>query len=95
MIFTGTNPGILCRHLRAYFISTSIAIMIFTMQKMRNVDTYVIKYRALHTVEVYNASGSELNSNINSVPVASYFQTIGFLSIQEGLWMRDCSSFPL
>lgn len=95
LIFMGTNPGIRCRNLRASFISISIVIMIFIMQKTRNVDTCVIKYNVLHTVEVYNASGSKLNSNINSVPVASYFQTIGFLSIQEELWMRDCSSFPL
>lgn len=87
LIFMGTNPGIRCRNLRADFISISIVIMIFIMQKMRNVDICVIKYSVVHTVEVYNVSGSELNSNINSVPIASYFQTIGFPSIREELWM--------
>lgn len=81
--------------LSAYFISKSIAITIFTMQKKMNSDIWVIKDSVLCTVEVKKVNWSELNWNINSVSAASCFQTIGFLFMQEELWMIDCSSFPL
>lgn len=65
------------------------------MQKMKNSDTWVIKDSILHTVEVNKVNWSELNWNINSVSAASCFQTIGFLFMQEELWMIDCNSFAL